>query len=196
VLITSVASEIHYGKKLVPDLGWTAHIRHQWRRDALAEALARFPGLKLQAPENQREFKLSYLATPDNMPPLGEIREYLHDLKLHAQLIYSHEEFLDVLPVRASKGHAIRYLAYKWGLPLENFLVAGDSGNDIEMLVGDTHAIVVGNHSPELAVLRDQEQVYFAQRHYAAGIIEGLQHYGMHIDTESRISGTEDLTHV
>ena len=196
VLITSVGSEIHYGKKLVPDLGWTAHIRHQWRRDALAEALTRFPGLKLQAPENQREFKLSYLATPDNMPPLNELYEYLHDLNLHAQLIYSHEEFLDVLPVRASKGHAIRYLAYKWGLPLENFLVAGDSGNDIEMLVGDTHAIVVGNHSPELAVLRDQEQIYFAQGHNAAGIIEGLQHYGMAIDTESQISGTEELTHV
>jgi len=196
VLITSVGSEIHYGSKLVPDLGWAAHIRHQWRREALAEALARFPGLKLQAPENQREFKLSYLATPDNMPPLNELYEYLHDLKLHAQLIYSHEEFLDVLPVRASKGHAIRYLAYKWGLPLENFLVAGDSGNDTEMLVGDTRAVVVGNHSPELTVLRDQEQIYFAEGHYAAGIIEGLQHYGMDINGDSLNAATEEFSHV
>lgn len=196
VLITSVGSEIHYGKKLVPDLGWAAHIRHQWRRDALAEALARFSGLRLQAPENQREFKLSYLATPDSMPPLSEIREYLQDLKLHAQLIYSHEEFLDVLPVRASKGHAIRYLAYKWGLPLENFLVAGDSGNDTEMLVGDTRAIVVGNHSPELAALRNQEQIYFARAHHAAGIIEGLQHYGMELDHDLQPAASGELTHV
>ncbi|MDP2247711.1 MAG: HAD-IIB family hydrolase, partial [Nitrosomonadales bacterium] len=179
VLITSVGSEIHYGKKLVPDLGWAAHIRYMWRKDALAEALAKFPGLVLQAPENQREFKLSYIAKPDQMPPLHELYEYLHDLKLNAQLIYSHEEFLDVLPVRASKGHAIRYLAYKWGLPLSSFLVAGDSGNDIEMLIGDTRAIVVGNYSPELASLREQEQIYFAEGHYAAGIIEGLSHYGL-----------------
>jgi sucrose-phosphate synthase len=82
----------------------------------------------------------------------------LHDLKLHANLIYSHQAFLDVLPVRVSKGHAIRYLAYKWGLPLRNFLVAGDSGNDAEMLVGDTSAVVVGNHSPELERLRGLEQ--------------------------------------
>src|SRR5690606_15776788 len=82
VLITSVGSEIHYGKNLVPDLGWSAHIRHMWRKDALAEALSRFPGLVLQAPENQREFKLSYLATPDQMPALHELYEYLHELKL------------------------------------------------------------------------------------------------------------------
>lgn len=177
VMITSVGTEIHYGKKLVPDLGWAAHIRYLWRREALAEALTKFSGLILQAPENQREFKLSYIAKPDSMPPLQEIYEYLHSLKLHAQLIYSHDEFLDVLPIRASKGHAIRYLAYKWGLPLADFLVAGDSGNDTEMLVGDTRAVVVGNHSPELAVLRNQQHIYFAQGHYAAGIIEGLQHY-------------------
>lgn len=179
VMITSVGTEIHYGKKLVPDLGWAAHIRYLWRRDALQEALLKFPGLQLQATENQREFKLSYIAKPEGMPPLQEIYAYLHGLKLHAQLIYSHEEFLDVLPIRASKGHAIRYLAYKWGLPLADFFVAGDSGNDTEMLVGDTRAMVVGNYSPELAVLRDQQHIYFAQKHYAAGIIEGLQHYAV-----------------
>ncbi len=182
VLITSVGSEIHYGRNLVPDVGWAAHIRHQWRRDALAEALAKLPGLSLQAPENQREFKLSYIAKPASMPQLNEIYNYLHDLKLHAQLIYSHGEFLDVLPVRASKGHAIRYLAYKWGLPMQNFLVAGDSGNDVEMLVGDTRAIVVGNHSLELAELRGREQIYFADGCYAAGVIEGLGFYGLEVD--------------
>ena len=56
--------------------------------------------------------------------------------------------------------------------------MAGDSGNDSEMLVGDTLAVVVGNHSAELESLRGLEQVYFAQAHYAAGILEGLDHYG------------------
>lgn len=194
VLITSVGSEIHYGKNLVRDIGWSAHIRHQWRRDALEEALKKFPALRLQSEENQREFKLSYLASPDEMPPLDELYEYLHGLQLHAQLIYSHEEFLDILPVRASKGHAIRYLAYKWGLPLENFVVSGDSGNDTEMLIGDTRAIVVGNHSPELAHLRNQEKIYFADQHYAAGIIEGLEHYGVMADHP--VSVTEEAAYV
>lgn len=183
VLITSVGSEIHYGHKLVSDIGWTAHIRYLWRKDALEKALSEFAGLSLQAAENQRQFKLSYLVDPEVMAPLSEIQNHLRQNNLYAQLIYSHKKFLDVLPVRASKGHAIRYLAYKWGLPLEDFVVAGDSGNDIEMLVGDTRAIVVGNYSPEIEKLRHSEQIYFADQHYAAGILEGLTHYGLNATT-------------
>lgn len=179
ILITSVGSEIHYGAKLIPDMGWANHIRHMWRRDDLQQALTGIPGLTLQAPENQREFKLSYIVDPERMPSIKELYRLLGERKLRAQLIYSHQEFLDILPVRASKGHAIRYLAYKWGLPLENFLVAGDSGNDQEMLVGNTQAIVVGNYSPELQALKGMHSVYFASRHFAAGILEGLRHYGL-----------------
>ena len=111
------------------------------------------------------------------MPPLEQLYQYLHQQNLHAKLIYSHETFLDVLPTRASKGLAVRYLAYKWGLSLQNFLIAGDSGNDEEMLVGDTLGVVVGNHSPELEPLRGLEQMYFASNTYARGILEGLEHY-------------------
>lgn len=178
VLITSVGSEIHYGAKLQLDQGWANHIRHLWRRDALMEALSEIPGFELQAEENQREFKLSYNVNPEQMPSLKNLYQHLHKQRLHAKFIYSHQQFLDVLPVRASKGLAIRYLAYKWGLPLRNFLVAGDSGNDKEMLVGDTRAVVVSNYSAELESLRGVEHVYFAQRECASGIMEGLEYYG------------------
>jgi len=177
VLITSVGSEINYGSELTPDIGWANHIRHQWRRDDLANAMRDIPGVKLQKPENQREFKISYIADPALIPSVEIIYQHLQALNLQAQVIYSHNEFLDILPMRASKGHAIRYLAYKWGLPLKQFLVAGDSGNDSEMLIGDTMAVVVGNHSSELEHLRGLEQVYFAQKDYAGGILEGLEHY-------------------
>jgi len=177
VLITSVGSEINYGSELTPDIGWANHIRHQWRRDDLANAMRDIPGVKLQKPENQREFKISYIADPALIPSVEIIYQHLQALNLQAQVIYSHNEFLDILPMRASKGHAIRYLAYKWGLPLRQFLVAGDSGNDSEMLIGDTLAVVVGNHSSELEHLRGLEQVYFAQKGYAGGILEGLEHY-------------------
>ncbi len=179
VLITSVGSEINYGKNLVPDVGWSAHIRYLWRREELVKALSKFTKLKLQPENAQREFKISYIATPEQMPPLDEIYAYLHQCKLHAKLIYSHDEFLDVLPIRASKGHAIRYLSYKWGLPMGSFMVAGDSGNDTEMLVGDTLATVVGNHSSELEPLKHLDHIYFAKAFFAAGILEGITHYGI-----------------
>jgi len=177
VWITSVGSEIHYGRDLRADPGWARHIRHLWRRDALVEALRDLPGLRLQARENQRAFKLSYRVDADRMPALPEIRSLLRARDLHANLVYSQDTYLDLLPVRASKGSAVRHLAYRWGLPLRSFLVAGDSGNDAEMLRGDTLGVVVGNHSEELEALRDDEQVYFSDRPAALGVLEGIQRY-------------------
>jgi sucrose-phosphate synthase len=92
--------------------------------------------------------------------------------------VTSHGTYLDVLPVRASKGKAIRYLSYRWDVPLASFLVAGDSGNDECMLRGDTLGVVVGNYSPELEPLRGRSSVYFAAGAHAAGVLEGIEAYG------------------
>ena len=93
-------------------------------------------------------------------------------------MILTYGQFLDLLPIRASKGLAVRYLAYRWGLPLEQFLVAGDSGNDEDMLTGDALGVVVGNYSIELEKLRGKPRIYFAKAHYAKGILEGIAHFG------------------
>jgi sucrose-phosphate synthase len=91
--------------------------------------------------------------------------------------VRSQGRLLDVLPLGASKGQALRHLAFTWGIPLDRFLVAGDSGNDRDMLLGDVLGIVVGNHSPELAALRGRPRIYFARGTCAAGVLEGIRHY-------------------
>ncbi len=176
VIISSVGSEIYYGPKILPDLGWATHIHYSWRREETAIVLKEVPGLSPQPKENQAEFKISY-NTNEKMPPVEEIAALLASHGLRANLIYSHGAFLDILPIRASKGRAIRYLSYKWSLPLEKILVAGDSGNDEEMLEGRTLGVVVGNYSPELEQLRGHHQIYFAKAGYAYGVLEGIEHY-------------------
>jgi sucrose-phosphate synthase len=94
-------------------------------------------------------------------------------------VIYSHNQFLDILPNRASKGKAVDYLRYKYDFLPRNIMVAGDSGNDADMLQGKTRGLIVGNHSEELEYLKDAPRIYFSQEEYAAGIIEGLYHYGL-----------------
>jgi sucrose-phosphate synthase len=96
---------------------------------------------------------------------------------LHANVVLSHGAYLDVLPLRASKGTAIRYLSMKWHLPPERMLVAGDSGNDEEMLRGDVLSVVVANHTDELECLRDQSRLHFAAQPHAWGVLEGLEHF-------------------
>lgn len=176
-LITSVGSEIHYGHGMLEDYAWKQHVDYRWKPKELRKALVDIPGLRAQPGTEQREHKISYFMNPKKSPTVREIQANLRHLDLHAKLIFSHGKYLDILPVRASKGLAIRYLSIKWGLPPERILVAGDSGNDEDMLRGNTLGLVVGNYSPELARLKGRERVYFAESHFAWGILEGMKHY-------------------
>jgi sucrose-phosphate synthase len=179
VLITAVGSEVYYGRtRFLEDVGWRRLIDHRWNPQGLHEALRDLPGLRLQPKANQRAFKLSYFIDPDQAPTVREIRRLLKDEDLEANVIYSHQAYLDLLPARASKGAALRYLAHRWGLPMDRLMVAGDSGNDTEMLTAGALGVVVGNHSPELRFLRGRSGVYFAEASHARGILEGIEHYG------------------
>jgi sucrose-phosphate synthase len=133
--------------------------------------------VRLQPDRDQREFKLSYFVDPDEWPGAREIRKRLKEYGLSASLIYSHHEFLDLLPIRASKGRAIQYLARRWGFGLDEVLVAGDSGNDADMLRSGALGVVVSNHSSELRYLRGRERIYFAEWPYAHGILEGIDRH-------------------
>lgn len=175
-LITSVGAEIYYGGRKHFDKGWAAYIRPKWDKEKIKSLLTRLPFLKPQEPETEREFKVSYFMDPEP-DYIAKIRQILSSNQCNFNLIYSHESFLDVLPARASKGKALRYLSNKWGIPLHNFLVCGDSGNDEEMLKGDVKGVVVGNFSPELNSLKGKRNIYFSKQHYAEGILDGLRHY-------------------
>lgn len=180
ILITSVGTSIHYchsGQRVVEDSYWSHHIDYLWEPKKLQKIMRRVPGSKLRSAKEQTKFKISYDIEPGVTPSVREIKRLLRQNDLHAKIVLTEKHLLDLLPIRASKGLAIRYLAIKWGIPLDHILVVGDSGNDEEMLLGDTLGIVVGNHSPELTRLRGKSRVYFAKGHYARGIIEGLAHY-------------------
>ena len=175
--ITSVGSEIHYGRQLVSDEEWRHNIDYRWDAAAIREALRGEPGLKLQARGDQRPHKVSFYIDPAKAPSLRELQLKLRQLGLRGKTIFSHGQYLDILPVRASKGLAIRYVAHRWGIPMDRVMVAGDSGNDEEMLNGLGLGVVVANYSEELEKLRGNKHTYFSSREEAWGIIEGIEHY-------------------
>jgi sucrose-phosphate synthase len=177
IFITAVGSEINYGKSLIEDRTWQNHLNYFWEPDQVREALSEIAGLKLQEQSEQRRYKISYYLDSKDAPSRRQIVKHLRNKRIRVKVIYSHNKYLDILPIRASKGLAVRYLAIKWGLPPERILVAGDSGNDEEMLSGDVLGVVVGNYSPELKRLRGKPRIYFAENSYANGIIEGIEHY-------------------
>lgn len=177
ILISSAGTDIHYGGNLEPDRAWQRHIRYHWKPDEVRRVLSELPGLNLQPTEHQSPTKVSYQLDTDFSPPLAEIRKYLRSAGLRTKVILSLGMFLDVIPARAGSGICIRHLSFKLGFPPERVLVAGDSGNDEEMLRGTTLGVVVGNASEELLKLRGRPRIYFAEGNHARGVMEGIQYY-------------------
>lgn len=178
VLISSLGAAIHFAPEYAMDLAWMRHIDHLWNPAAVCAILDELPGLKRQPKSEQGRFKISYYIDPQVAPQLEEINRLLHQGEQTVNVTLSFGQFLDVLPIRASKGFAVRWFADQWGVPLEQILVAGGSGADEDMMRGNTLAVVVANrHNDELRTLAEAERIYFAQAGYARGILEAIGHY-------------------
>ncbi len=181
---------------------WDAQIAPDWRgltHDDLHGLLRNFPALRLQEPEKQNCHKLSYHVSleTDAQGLIEEIEARLRQAGIKANLIWSIDEaawmgLLDVLPASANKLHAIRFLMQQQGFQHENTVFAGDSGNDLDVLLSDVQAVLVANADAEvkkLAAKAHKDTLYLAQGgyfgmngNYSAGILEGVAHYRPEVD--------------
>ena len=204
-LICSVGSELYLGGDNTPDESWARHIGEGWDRDAVVAALGAVEGLTPQGEDAQKAYKVSYFFEegPHRGRESGGARSAtgpaatassgqqvtaaaasaLSAAGLRARLIASAGRFLDVLPERASKGAAARWLLSLAAFDPRGVIVAGDSGNDRELLLTEHSgqplaAVIVGNHEPELADLAAHPNVYVAKGVVCAGVLEGLTAHG------------------
>ena len=174
LIISSVGSEID-GEGDVGER-YETHVGAGWERERVVETLGNLEGLTFQDEIGQRPYKVSFNTTSDVMP---RVEAAIRAAGMNVALIHSHGEFLDVLPERAAKGKAVRFVAEAYGLTLEKIIVAGDSGNDADLLTCGAKAVVVGNYSTELEPVLHDKNIYVAKAFYAAGVLEGLGHYGV-----------------
>ena len=186
VLITGQGTEVHYAPNLTRSDVWERHINHLWNPQAVRDILAEMPGLNLQPKINQSTFKISYYV--DNaLVNIREIRQTLLRNEQAVNAVFSFGQFLDVVPVRASKGLALRWCAEQLGFALENTLVAGATGADEDMLRGNTlGAVVDDHHVDELSDLNEIDNIYFSEKRHAAGILEAIEHYQFFASPQER----------
>lgn len=178
VLITSLGTRIHYGRELIEDTAWADHIDYDWTPRRIVKLLADVVGLKRQAKTEQSSHKIAYFYDETLAPSQDEIVKLLRQNEVTANVIFSFGQFMDVIPSRASKGQALRYVANRLGINLEQTLVTGGSGADEDMMRGNTLAVVVANrHDEELSQLDDGQRIFFSEHAYASGILEALDYY-------------------
>jgi len=176
---------------------WDALIAPDWQgltHDELYRLLSVFPALRLQEKEKQNRHKLSFYVTPDTDAQrlLAEMDARLNYSDIKANLVWSVDEkaalgLLDVLPARANKLHAIRFMMQQQGFSDEDTVFAGDSGNDLDVLLSEIPAVLVANADAEvksLAANAHKDTLYIAEGgylgmngNYSAGILEGVAHY-------------------
>ena len=177
-LITSMGTEIYYSPELTRDDAWTNHINYLWNRKRVVSLLTELSGLTLQPKEQQSTYKLSYFYDPNIAPSVEEIKKILLQNEQTVHVIFSFGQFLDIVPIRASKGYALRWFAQQREIPLTHILTAGGSGGDEDMMLGNTLSVVVANrHTEELLKFSEVEPIYFSEKQFAAGILDGLNHY-------------------
>jgi sucrose-6-phosphatase len=174
--ITGVGSEIYQNGIL--DSSWSEHLKAQWHREKIHALALEFPELLPQPNSSQNEFKISFYLHDNNAKEiLSQLRDRIATAGFAAQVIYSSNEDLDILPIRCDKGLALRHLMTALKINNANTIVCGDSGNDIGLFKQDTLGIIVNNAQIELLNWykdRGGDMIYYANNDHAAGILEGL----------------------
>jgi HAD superfamily hydrolase (TIGR01484 family) len=155
--------------------------------------------LRLQEPGKQNLHKLSYYVPvdADTRALSAAIRQRLEARGIRASLVWSIDEpngvgLLDVLPARADKRHAVTFLMQRNGFRFDETVFAGDSGNDLPVLVSEIPSVLVANAGEavrsealsQAAARGNPSALYIAQGgylgmngNYTAGVLEGVVHY-------------------
>lgn len=181
---------------------WATHISEDWHGVTVDEIGGYLRGLNvltLQENEKQNRFKLSYYAPADI--DVAELMQSLEGIcakhTIKASLIWSIDEIrnvglLDILPASANKLHAIEFLIAELGMTRSQAVFAGDSGNDLQVVVSDIPSVLVRNASSEIKRAAGitahpggiNDTVYIAKGgfhglngNYSAGVLEGVVHY-------------------
>lgn len=176
--ICQVGTEVYFTHQgeFVLDSNWGRIISQGWEREKIVRLLTDIKELVRQDEEWQTEFKASYFLREHQTDVLLEINQRMQQAQLKAHMIYSAGQFLDFLPPTAGKSKAVKYVADSFGLKMENVIVCGDSGNDLDMFDAGFKGIIVGNAHAELKNF-EGDNAYHAVASYAAGIIEGLRYF-------------------
>jgi sucrose-6F-phosphate phosphohydrolase len=179
-LIAGVGNEIYQDGSL--DLDLAEDTSQGWDKMGLASLAQQFSQLKSQSPKEQNPWKISYSLepAPENSSTVQALQQKLTASGLPAQIIFSSNSDLDILPQTSNKGNALTYLQKRLQIPSEATLVCGDSGNDISMFEQDVRGVIVANALSELLEWHREcgtENHYLAGSACAWGIMEGMAYF-------------------
>lgn len=159
---------------------FSTELARDWDLARVHAVVRTFFGVREQAPEFQSPFKSSWYLPNASAATLRELRRQLEEAGVAANVVYSSGRDLDILPRSATKGGALRWLCARLEVPLDQVVVAGDTGNDSSMFrLPGVRGIVVENALPELYEATVDLPMFCSRRILADGVLDGLCHHGV-----------------
>ncbi|HWK24194.1 MAG TPA: HAD-IIB family hydrolase [Ureibacillus sp.] len=174
ILICDVGATIYVGPNLEEDEQWRIITSADWNPDLILSVTKKYENLIRQPLPN--EYRLSF-TIQDNPGYVKEIEETLKLYCIAFYLMYSSNNDVDILPSHTNKGEALKYVLQKYAPNYFRILVAGDSGNDVDMLRLGLPSVIVGNCQDEIKRYKFLPNVYWADSSYASGIQEGWSYF-------------------
>jgi sucrose-6F-phosphate phosphohydrolase len=155
-------------------------LQEHWDLEKVKEVASVFPGILPQPAEVQHAFKSSWYLENAQPEAIEDLRQRLAGAGLEAEVVYSSARDLDIIPANATKGGALRWLCASLSIPLDQVLVAGDTGNDSSMfLLPGVRGITVENTRPELLEATVSLPTYASRMVMADGVLDGLRNFGV-----------------
>lgn len=177
LLIADVGTSVAQGEPYSPVEEMELSLGKPWPGgDVVRKRLAGTPGLVEQSVRAPR--RVSYALTEGTVPDaVRRVEERLDGMDV--DIVGSAGEYLDVLPGDINKGTTLLRVLSWLNQPPECAVVAGDTLNDLALFQTGLRGIVVGNAESALReYVGDLPHVYLARGAGAAGVLEGLRHFG------------------
>jgi hypothetical protein len=199
-LVCNVGTEIYPAGAGEPLGEWSRHLAADFDAEAVREQADALLGEAWpQEAAKQSPLKVSFYLPGEPGDPAAEqerLRRALAERGLSSRVVVSFDEvegvgLVDFLPPGSGKARALDFLRRHLGLSFERTLFSGDSGNDADALLSGVGGILVGNASETVrrqlrTALESGEhpeaRLYFAERPYTAGVLEGMAHYGWEVE--------------
>ncbi|MGR6896694.1 HAD-IIB family hydrolase [Rummeliibacillus sp. TYF-LIM-RU47] len=173
ILVCDAGATIYTGPDFQQDIGWKQKTQAHWEPEHIKFIMTFLPSIAKHPVPNEN--RLSYTIQDENIVEAAKLQ--LKNAEIPCHCIYSSGKDFDILPEGANKGSALQYVIEQYASETARVLAAGDSGNDEDMLTQGFPAVVVANHQPELEKLRGYPNIHFAEHEFAAGILEGWEHF-------------------
>lgn len=184
---------------------WQTSYKQDWQGRTNSDLARLFKDVKVlrkQEVSKQKNYKLSYYLPLyiNHQELIQKMHNILHAQNINAELIWSVDEplgigLLDVMPKSATKKTAIEFLMHTSGFGLNNTLFAGDSGNDLDVMLSPIKSILVANAHHSIkemiapCIQQHSDTIYLAQGgfnnmngNYSSGVMEGIYYYMPNIE--------------